>query len=96
MKTERIGTKTRAERQKSGFTLRELAKRLGISLITLQRIETGKSSPSVALLSEIAHQLNRSILSFLEEQKDNSFIHIKRKSQQTISRPALREVHTKI
>ena len=96
MKTERIGTKTRAERQKSGFTLRELAKRLGISLITLQRIETGKSSPSVALLSEIAHQLNRSILSFLEEQKDNSFIHIKCKSQQTISRPALREVHTKI
>ncbi len=96
MKTERIGTKIRAERQKSGFTLRELAERLGISLITLQRIETDKSSPSVALLSEIAHQLNRSIFSFSEEQKDESFIHIKRKSQQTISSPVLREMPIKI
>jgi len=96
MKTERIGTKIRAERQKSGFTLRELAKRLGISLITLQRIETGKSSLPVALLSEIAHPLNRSVLSFFKEQKDKSFIHIKRKSQQIISSPVLREVHTKI
>ena len=51
METERLRTKFRAGRQKSGFTLRELAERLRINLITLQRIETGKSSPSVELLS---------------------------------------------
>ena len=90
METERIGTEIRAERHKSGFTLGELAERLGISLISRKRIETGKSSPSVAILSEIAHQRNRSIFSFFGEEKDKSFIHIKRKSQQTISSPVSR------
>jgi transcriptional regulator with XRE-family HTH domain len=84
MKTERTGTKIRAERHKSGFTLGELAERLGISLISHKRIETGKSSPSAALLSEIAHQLNRSIFSFFE-QKGDPFVQIKLISQRSIS-----------
>jgi transcriptional regulator with XRE-family HTH domain len=84
METERIRTKIRAERHKSGFTLGELAERLGIGLISHKRIETGKSSPSAALLSEIAHQLNRSIFSFFE-QKGDPFVQIKLKSQRSIS-----------
>jgi transcriptional regulator with XRE-family HTH domain len=90
MKTERLGTKIRAERQKSGFTLKEFDKRLRISLITLQGIETGNSGPSAPLLSEIAHPLNKSIFSLLEEQKEKSFISFMPKSQQIISSPALR------
>ena len=90
MRAGEIGTKIRTERKKSGLTLKELAKRLGISLITLQRVETGKSSPSVGLLSEIAHQLHKPIFSFLEEEKDKSYMHIKRKNQKTISSPVLK------
>jgi transcriptional regulator with XRE-family HTH domain len=88
-KMEKIGTKIRAERRKNGLTLEHLAKKLGISPITLQRIETGKSSPSVVLLSEIAQQLNKSIHSFFEE-REKPFVCIKRKNQRSISSPMLK------
>jgi transcriptional regulator with XRE-family HTH domain len=84
MKVGEIGTKIRVERKKNGFTLEQLARKVGISAITLQRIETGKSSPSVVLLSEIADAVNKPIFSFFE-QKDKPFVHIKRKNQQSIS-----------
>lgn len=86
---ERIGTKIRIERKKSGLTLQQLASKVGISPITLQRIETGKSSPSVALLSEIAQNLNKSIVSFVQE-IDKPLILIKSKNQQSMSSPALK------
>lgn len=89
MKKGGIGTKIRIERKKSGLTLHQLAKKVGISPITLQRIETGKSSPSVVLLSEIAQQLNKPIHSFFEE-RDKPFICIKRKNQRSISSPMLK------
>jgi transcriptional regulator with XRE-family HTH domain len=84
-----IGTKIRLERKKRGFTLNQLARRVRISPVTMHRIETGKSSPSVALLSEIALSLKRSLYSFVQE-ADHSFVHIKRKDQQSISSPALK------
>jgi transcriptional regulator with XRE-family HTH domain len=86
---EKIGTKIRIERKKNGLTLKQLAKKVGISPITLQRIETGKSSPSVVLLSEIASHLNKSIHSFFEE-REKPFICIKRKNQRSISTPMLK------
>jgi transcriptional regulator with XRE-family HTH domain len=84
-----IGTKIRIERKKSGLTLEKFAKKLGISAITLQRIETGKSSPSVVLLSEIANAVDKPIVSFFEE-SIKSFVQIKRKNQRTISSPMLK------
>ena len=89
MEVEEIGTKIRIERKKSGLTLEQLARKVGISAITLQRIETGKSSPSVITLSEIANAINRSIFSFFEE-KGKPFIHIKRKNQRTVSSSRLK------
>jgi len=44
--------------------MKELAKKVGVSTITIHRIEKGEVSPSVAVLSEIAHQLNYPITSF--------------------------------
>jgi transcriptional regulator with XRE-family HTH domain len=85
----KTGSKIRIERKKNGLTLEQLAKKVGISPITLQRIETEKSSPSVVLLSEIAHHLNKSIHSFFEE-KEDPFICIRRKKQRAISSPALK------
>jgi transcriptional regulator with XRE-family HTH domain len=84
-----IGTKIRIERKKNGLTLEQLAKRVRISPITLQRIETGKSSPSVVLLSEIAQILNRPIFSFFDE-IDKSLVHIKRQNQRTVSNRVLK------
>ena len=86
---EKIGTKIRIERKRNGLTLQQLAKKVGISPLTLQRIETGKSSPSVALLSEIAQNLNKSIVSFVQE-IDKPLIHIKNKNHQTVSSPSLK------
>ena len=81
---ERIGTKIRTQRKKNGLTLKELAERVAISAITLQRIETGKTSPSVVLLSEIAQALNKPVSSFIEENY-KPLIHIKRENQRRIS-----------
>ncbi len=84
MKVEEIGAKIRLERKKSGLTLEQLARKVGISAITLQRIETGKSSPSVITLSEIANAVSKSIFAFLEE-KGKPLIHIKRKNQRSVA-----------
>lgn len=85
---EELGRKIRIERRKNGLTLEQLARKVGISPITLQRIETGKTSPSVALLSEIAQNLKKTISSFVQE-FDRHFVHIKRKEQRSISSPVL-------
>jgi hypothetical protein len=50
----------------------------------MPKYEDRENSASVALLSEIAHQLNRSIFSFFE-QKGDPFVQIKLKSQRSIS-----------
>jgi transcriptional regulator with XRE-family HTH domain len=84
MKVEEIGSKIRTQRKKGGLTLEQLARKVGISAITLQRIETGKSSPSVIVLDEIAAALNRPLFSFLEG-GGKPFVHIKSKDQQVVS-----------
>ena len=89
MKTSEVGMKIRIERKKNGLTLEQLAKEVGISKITLQRIETGKSSPSVVLLTEIAQQLKKPIQSFFN-QREKPFVSIKRKKQRSISTPMMK------
>jgi transcriptional regulator with XRE-family HTH domain len=84
-----VGTKIRSERKRKGLTLEELAAKVGITIVTLQRIETGKSSPSVALLSEIAQNLDTSIVSFVQE-LDKPLVHLKRENQQVISNGSLK------
>ena len=86
---EYVGKRIRAERKKQGLTLALMAKKLQISSLTLQRIETGKSSPSVGLLSAIAQKMNRSIFSFLEEPK-RPFVVLKRRDMRSISSSAMK------
>ena len=64
---KKVGTQIRTERRAAGLSLRELAGRIGISAMTLQRIETDKTSPSVSVLAEIASHLRRPIDFFLKE-----------------------------
>ena len=83
MKASRIdvGKRVREIRKNAGFSMKELAEKVGVSLLTIQRIETGKVSPSVALLSDIAYHLNYPLASLVAEGK--TVIHI-RGSQQPV------------
>ena len=64
------------------MTLEHLAKKVGISKMTLHRIETGKTSPSIACLGDIAQALQEPITSFIDE--DRAFIKVIRKMDQFI------------
>src|ERR1700678_1087786 len=52
-----IGVNIRSYRMKRGMSLRELARRVGISASALSQIEIGRSRPSVSPLYEITQQL---------------------------------------
>ena len=75
-----LGQKIRDERKRLNLTLEDLANKVGISKMTLHRIETGKSSPSIACLGDIAQALNKSLVTFIEEH--SGFIKISRKEDQ--------------
>jgi quercetin dioxygenase-like cupin family protein/DNA-binding XRE family transcriptional regulator len=56
-----LGARLRAERLRQGMSLREMARRLGISPSALSQIETGKAQPSVSKLFDIVNLLNTSL-----------------------------------
>jgi len=56
-----LGASLRAERLRQGRSLRETARRLGISASALSQIETGKAHPSVGKLFDIVNLLNVSV-----------------------------------
>ena len=64
---EDIGFRIRDLRKKKGLSMNQVADKVGVSYITIHRIETGKVSPSVVLLSEIADCLGEPITVFFEQ-----------------------------
>src|SRR5215212_9659962 len=56
-----LGASLRAERLRQGLSLRETARRLGISASALSQIETGKAHPSVGKLFDIVNLLDVSV-----------------------------------
>jgi transcriptional regulator with XRE-family HTH domain len=56
-----VGARLRAQRERSGVGLRELARRLGISPSAISQIETGRSRPSVSTLYAIVSELGMSL-----------------------------------
>jgi len=66
---DQLGRRIRKERKASGLTLEALAKIVGSSRATLQRIETGVKSPSVALLSQISNVLRKPIDELIREER---------------------------
>jgi len=63
----KVGSKIRERRKSLGLTMRQLAQRVGVSYLTIHRVEMDKVSPSVALLSNIAEHLVPAILGFFDE-----------------------------
>jgi transcriptional regulator with XRE-family HTH domain len=56
-----VGRRIREHRERSNLSLRELARRLGISPSAISQIETGKSRPSVSTLYSIVSELGMSL-----------------------------------
>jgi transcriptional regulator with XRE-family HTH domain len=78
-----VGVRIREIRKSTNLSIRQLAKKVGVSYVTMQRIETNKVSPSVSLLFQIAQALNYPITTFLEEQK-KSMVFIKKENQRVM------------
>src|SRR5918996_1531033 len=58
---EHVGRRLRANREERGLSLRELARRLGMSPSAISQIETGKSRPSVSTLYAMVSELGISL-----------------------------------
>lgn len=65
----KLGRKIREIRKELGLTMKQLADLVGVNYTTIYRVERGKVSPSVVLLSDIAHHLGHSITSLLEQER---------------------------
>ncbi len=78
-----IGTRIREIRNDLGLSIRDLAERVGISYLTVQRIETDKISPSVVLLAHIAACLHYPITDFLTEER-KSVVYVKAQDQNVV------------
>ena len=85
----KLGNKIRSIRKENGMTMEQLATKVGVSYLTIFRVETGKVSPSVVLLSEIAQCLGRSIVSLIEEEQKDLVL-IKSENQQVVESEKLR------
>lgn len=55
----RIGRRIRSWREHEGLTLQDLARRSGLATSTVQKVETGTMTPSVAVLLKLARGLGR-------------------------------------
>jgi transcriptional regulator with XRE-family HTH domain len=56
-----LGPQIRRERQRVGISLRELARRVGVSASLLSQVETGRTHPSVSTLYAIVSELEISL-----------------------------------
>ena len=63
----RIADRFRRAREEAGLTLREVAERAGLAPSTIQKIESHKIVPSIAVAVRLAHALNRRASYFLED-----------------------------
>ena len=62
-----VGEKIKIARKSAGLTQKELAKRAGISMVSVQQYERGVRNPQLKQLSQIAAALNKNILDFLSQ-----------------------------
>jgi len=69
-----VGVNLKRLREEKGITLRELAKRLNVSASFLSQVETGKATPSLSTLKDIANSLSTTVGNLIgegDQVKDN-------------------------
>ncbi|MEU6847227.1 XRE family transcriptional regulator [Streptomyces sp. NPDC046716] len=63
---ERIGARIRAERDRRGWTLAELADASGVSRAMIHRIERGESNPTAVVLGKLSAAFRLSVATLLD------------------------------
>ncbi len=66
-----LGDRLRSTREAYGISLRELARRVGVSASLISQIETGKVHPSVSTLYALASELDASVDELLFEDAEH-------------------------
>jgi transcriptional regulator with XRE-family HTH domain len=72
-----IANRLRDERRRLGLTLQEVARRAGLSLGMISKIENAQASPSLNTLERLSQALEVPVTAFfrgLEEERDASFV----------------------
>ncbi len=72
-----IANRLRDERHRQGLTLQEVARRAGLSLGMISKIENAQASPSLNTLDRLSRALEVPVTAFfrgLEEERDASFV----------------------
>ncbi len=84
---KRIGEKLSRTRESIGFTLQQLADIANVAPSTIQKIEAGTMSPSIAVMMKIARGLHKKISFFLDEEESDTDVSLIRKND----RPSIGE-----
>lgn len=74
---KRIGANLRHLRQSKGMSIDALAKQVGVSKLTLIKIEQGDANPTLSVIWKIANGLKISITTLLSIESDVSVVHSK-------------------
>ncbi|WP_408006883.1 helix-turn-helix domain-containing protein [Pseudalkalibacillus sp. A8] len=69
---KRIGTNLRQFRKNKGISIEALAKQVGVSKLTLIKIESGEGNPTLSVIWKIANGLNVPITTLLSIESDVS------------------------
>ncbi len=74
-----IGRKIKQYRKKTGFTQAELAEKINVDPKYISRLETGTSTPSIAIIARLGEVLNVEIFNFFiveSKEKKNHIIEL--------------------
>lgn len=78
-----VGVRLRQLREERGHSIRELARRSGLSANALSLIERGRTSPSVSTLYKISEALGEPITSFFETPGEKKRIVFRKSTERT-------------
>lgn len=91
----RIGKRIKEQRQSQGLSIRELSRRIDLSVSFLSQVERGLVSISINSLRKIAEALDVSILYFLDDRVDYNPV-IREGKRQRISLPGYSDIYCEI
>jgi transcriptional regulator with XRE-family HTH domain len=80
-----IAEQIKSIRKNKGFSQQEIADKLAINRVQYNRIETGKSDPTMNILQRIANALDINVVEFFEAKNNNTEV-------RTVNEPLLQKV----
>lgn len=83
--TKKIADKLSRARESMGLTLQQLANLSEVAPSTIQKIEAGTMTPSIAVMMKIARGLHRKIGFFLDEEDGSAEVNLVRKRDRASS-----------